>query len=704
MKRIGIDVGGTFTDVLVVDEETGQVSWHKVSTTGAEPSVGVLKALQVTGLPSQEIGEIKHGTTIGVNALLTRTGSRTGLITTRGFRDVLQIRRTHRNRLFDLAETVPDPLVPRYLRMEVLERIGADGQVVVDLDMSSLRDSWQALRAEGIEALAIVFLFSFENPKHELAARDAILAEIGDVDIDISLSSEVLPTYREYERTSTTVTNAYIARPMRDYIGRLTEGLARVGSVPERLLTMTNSGGVMTPEAVIARPVSALMSGPAGGVIGGLWLAQAIGWRNVITMDMGGTSCDVSGIADAIPDERLDMDIGGLTISTPALDVQTIGAGGGSIAWIDPGGALRVGPASAGANPGPACYGRGGAEPTVTDANLILGYYDPEILLGGSIGVDKNLARDAIRNRIADPLGLTIEEAAAGIIRIVNAHMLNAVHYISVERGRDPRDFALIGFGGAGPAHAADIARELGMSRVLIPPFPGCTSAFGAAISSSRYDFVQSVLQMADVVDAEVLNSKFLDLIGGARAALRREGISSSREKFEVWLELRYQGQAHNLSVELRLGRQYEAIGRADLDTAIGDFHKMHSTLYGHSFQDVPVELVNLHVRGIGTMEELPLHWEWQRSRPQASATRTARSSRPVYFLESGTFLDTPIFFREELDPTRQLSGPCIIHQTDATIVVPPHFHVVPHETGSLILQLDSKAGGTSSADDLAVT
>jgi N-methylhydantoinase A len=685
MKRVGIDIGGTFTDVLVLDELSGAVTWHKVPSTSRDASVGVLDGLAATGLAGTDIRSIKHGTTIGVNALLTSQGSRTGLITTAGFRDVLEIRRTHRKRLFDLNERVPRPLVPRFLRAEVAERIAADGTVVTPIDIDEVRRAWQDLEAEGVESLAIVFLFSFENPEHEQSARDVVMAA-GVPSEAISVSSEVLPTYREYERTSTTVVNAFIAKPVREYLAHLSKGLRDAGLRDGGLLAITNTGGAITPSAMAARPIRAIMSGPAAGVVGALWLADKAGLRNVITMDMGGTSCDVSGVFNGVPDERLDMDIGGFAISTPALDVQTVGAGGGSIAWIDAGGALRVGPQSAGSDPGPVCYGRGGTEPTVTDANLVLGYYDPSILLGEVIAVDRARAEQAIGERIAEPLRLSLQEAAAGIIRIVNSHMLNAVHVASVERGRDPRDFALVAFGGAGAAHAVEIARELGITRVLIPPFPGCTSAFGAAITASRYDFVHSLLQLADDLDLTDLNARLADLTSQADRSLSLEGLEDAAVHHEAWLEVRYQGQAHNLTVELLTGNGTAT--EASLSDAIDRFHTMHDRLYGHAFADVPVELVNLHVRGVSTPKDVELKWRWGRSRPISNGHGTRQPSRKVYSLRDGAYLDTPIYFREELGPDAAMPvGPCVIHQTDATIVVPPGFRVIAHPTGSLLIE-----------------
>jgi N-methylhydantoinase A len=685
MMRIGVDVGGTFTDVVVLDEANGATSWLKLPTNEEEPAVGVLEAMVATGVPLKDVSHVKVGTTLGVNAVLTRSGARTGLITTRGFRDVLEIRRTHRTRLFDLDERIPDPLVPRDRRLEVSERMDADGNVVEPLHEEGVRTAWRELRELGVQALAIVFLFAFENPAHEQRAREIVLSEGGAEAVFIS--SEVLPVHREYERTSTTAMAAYVAPAMRAHLADLNERLEERGLAPGRLSIMTSSGGVLDSEAVANAPIPSLLSGPAGGVAGAHRLAFEAGIDSVLTLDMGGTSCDVSGILDGVPDERLDITIDGLAVSYPTFDINTIGAGGGSIAWIDPGGALRVGPHSAGAHPGPACYGLGGQEPTVTDANLILGRYDSGAPLGGALVLDSERAREAIERVVAQPLEMTVEQAAAGIVRIVNAHMEGAVRTISLERGRDVRDFTLVAFGGAGPAHGADVARELGIERILVPPCPGCTSALGAVAADARHDFVRTIGRPMGDVRADMVRATVDSMGAQAQAALAREGFSSGESVLELWLDLRYQGQAHELSV--RCGEAFPA-APADppafasvLAEAVGRFHRLHEQLYGHSFPELSVELVNVRVTGHGILPSPAMWWDWSRT---AAPEQDTPGQRRVYFHEVGGFLDTRVLRRREIEPEQKIAGPAVIHQLDATVLVPPGVRAVAHPSGSLIL------------------
>ncbi|HEY7830210.1 MAG TPA: hydantoinase/oxoprolinase family protein [Solirubrobacteraceae bacterium] len=691
MMRIGVDVGGTFTDVVVLDEESGSTSWLKLPTNEREPAVGVLEAMAATEVPLSEVSHVKVGTTLGVNAVLTRSGACTGLITTKGFRDVLEIRRTHRQRLFDLDEQIPEPLIPRDRRLEVSERMDADGNVVQALDEEGVRAAWLKLREAGVRSLAIVFLFSFENPSHEQRAREIVLREGGAEAVFIS--SEVLPVHREYERTSTTAMAAYVAPAMRAHLADLGERLKERGLKPGRLSIMTSSGGVLGSEAVANAPIPSLLSGPAGGVTGAHRLAFEADIENALTLDMGGTSCDVSGIVQGRPDERLDIAIDGLAVSYPTFDIHTIGAGGGSIAWIDPGGALRVGPGSAGADPGPACYGLGGEQPTVTDANLILGRYDPGAPLGGALSLDMERAREAVQRAIAQPLEITVEQAAAGIVRIVNAHMEAAVRTISLERGRDVRDFTLVAFGGAGPVHGADVARELGIERILVPPCPGCTSALGAVAADARHDLVRTIARPMREVRAETVRSTVDGMRTQAQAALAQEGFGAAESLMELWLDLRYEGQAHELSV--RCPEAFPAAPAPEpafasvLAEAVGRFHRLHEQLYGHSFPDMTVELVNMRVTGHGIPPSPGMWWDWSKT---AAPERGMEKQRKVYFLEAREFLDTRVLRRREIEPEQAIEGPAVIHQLDATVLIPPGNMAVAHPSGSLILTSPGQA------------
>lgn len=679
MFRIGLDVGGTFTDVVALDEQTGATSWYKVPTNVESPSVGVIDAIEATGVSFADIDTVRLGTTLGVNAILTRSGVRTGLLTTAGFRDVLEIRRTHRERLFDLNERMPEPLVPRDLRLEVDERVDAEGRIVRTLDEDGVRRASLAFRDSGVKAIAVVFLFSFENPVHERRARDILLAD-WEPD-EVFISSDVLPAYREYERTSTTVVAAHIAGTVESYLRELGSELEARGVDPERLSIMTNAGGSLSVRTVAKLPIATLLSGPVGGVEAARWLADQAGFSDVLTLDMGGTSCDVSGIVGGVADERLDMVVDGHTICYPTFDIETIGAGGGSIAWIDSGGSLRVGPKSAGSRPGPASYGRGGSQPTVTDANLVLGRYEGGSLLGGSLRLDADLARAAIATHVAGPLGMTVEAAAMGIVRIVNVNMTNAVRMISVERGRDVRDFTLVAFGGAGPAHAAEIARELSIPRVLIPPFPGCTSAFGALISNSRRDFVRTIGRATSDVDVGSLAKLARALVDEASSALAAEGIPLESRTVEVWMDLRYAGQAHDISV-----RHPELVVTvASLDIVSAAFNELHGQLYGHAFDDVPVEVVNLRIKGFGRRSQTEaMWWSWE---PVIRTTPESDASRPVFFEAIGGFVDAAVVMREDLTDGDDIYGPAVIHQRDSTVVVPPGFVAEVLQTGSLMLR-----------------
>jgi N-methylhydantoinase A len=675
MIRIGVDVGGTFTDVVVLDETSGSTSWLKVPTNDLAPAEGVLDAIGATAVDCAEIAHVKLGTTLGVNAILTRTGAPTGLITTKGFRDVLEIRRTHRTSLFDLNERLPDPLVARNLRLEVSERVDWGGDVIVPLDEDGVRAAWRTLRDAGVTSLAIVFLFSFENPAHERRAREIVMQEGGAEAVFIS--SDVLPVQREYERTSTTVIAAYVAPAIRLHIAQLDERLQARGLTAGRLSIMTSSGGMLGAEAVANTPIPSLLSGPAGGVAGARKLALQAGISSVLTLDMGGTSCDVSGVVAGVPDERLDLRIDGLAVNHPTFDIHTIGAGGGSVAWIDSGGALRVGPRSAGSRPGPACYGLGGREPTVTDANLILGRYDTGVPLGGTLVLDRAIAREAVSRTIARPLGLTIEEAAAGIVTIVGAHMRDAVRAISLQRGRDIRDFTLVAFGGAGPVHGADVARELGIDRILIPPCPGCTSALGAVTADARHDLLRTIAQAVPNVRVDALRAIVDQMRDQASAELAREGFSAGESTFELWLDLRYRGQAHELSVRCV---EPDAL---ELANAVSGFHALHEQLYGHSFPDVTVELVNVRVTGHGMLPSPAMYWDWSQT---ASPWPKVQARRQVYFHEVGDFLDTRVLLREQIEPNESIDGPAVIHQVDSTVLVPPGLTASCHESGSMIL------------------
>jgi N-methylhydantoinase A len=674
MRRIGVDIGGTFTDVIAMDED-GQIEHAKSLTTYPDPTVGFFTGLSKLGdEPATFLG---HGTTLATNALLTGRGAPTALMTTKGFRDVLEIRRTHRKGLFDLYEEIPPPIVPRDARLEVAERIGADGSVVLPLDESEVRDAARRIRELGATAVAVSFLFSFTNDAHERRARAILALELPDIADDIAISSEILPLHREYERTSTTVVSASLMPLLRTYFADLESEVRRTGTA-DVLLIMQNTGGLVTPRRASEAPVLMLLSGPAGGATATAYLGRQWEERRLLALDMGGTSTDVSAVIEGNPDTRLDFEIGGYDISYPSIDIHTIGAGGGSQARVDGHGRLLVGPESAGSTPGPACYGRGGELPTVTDANLVLGYYDPGRPLGGEIEVDPALAERAIDLHVAKPLGMDVRSAARGIIALVNASMVHALRYISIERGRDPREFVLVPFGGAGPIHGAALAAELGIRRLLIPPVPGCTSAMGIIAADFRHELVRAAhVRLRDLAELDL--DAWLDRLGDEAAArLQDEGVARRDIRIDASADVRYIGQAYELNVALprrRAGRVLR-LARA--------FHAEHRRRYGHALADDKVEVVNLRVTGIGLTPKPALSGFSGGAGGDAGAARVAE--REVWL---GTErLRVPVYDRQLLPSGAVIPAPAIVSQLDATTLIPPSATARVDAIGSIAIEL----------------
>ncbi len=670
MYRIGVDIGGTFTDVVCFNEVTGEIRLAKVLTSPEDPSIGFFRGLNRLGIDLVDVSYLAHGTTLAINCVLTRAGAKVGLITTKGFRDVLEIMRTHRKTLFDLYEEKPSPLVPRCLRREVTERINYRGDVVVPLDEGEVRRIVRDFKEGGVNCIAVCLIFSFVNPRHELRIRDIIREEFPEVD-NVSLSSEILPTYKEYERTSTTVLNAYTTRLMTTYLSRIESELEQRDYKGD-LIVMQGTGGVMTSAEASLRPVYTLLSGPAGGVMGGYYIAKIAGLRTVLTMDMGGTSFDVACMVDGKPDRKMEFEIGdrpnqhGYAVGLPTIDVRSIGAGGGSIAWIDKGGALRVGPQSAGSVPGPVCYARGGAEPTVTDANVVLGRYNPQFILGGDMKLDRDAAYRVIEQKLAVPLGVGVEEAALGVLKVVNSNMSYAVRYVSVERGRDPREFVAVALGGAGPSHAAYIAKETSIPKVMIPPFPGCTSAFGVLAADIQHHYVRTIAASCDKLDLDVVNKTYDQMKGLAEERLARDGVPPNARVISCEADLRYYGQAYELTIPVSTGNE---VTREDIAGIVSIFHDQHKVLYGHSFPDYVPELVNLRITGIGVVPEavFPKHRAGGESPHEALI-----GQRPVIWDEVQEFIATPIYDRNQLKAGNLIEGPAIVEQMDSTTVIPP--------------------------------
>jgi N-methylhydantoinase A len=667
--RIGLDVGGTFTDLFMLDEESGAIFHHKLPSTPAKPDIAPLKGISALLVKADAAGGdvvfIGLGTTVATNALLERKGAKTALITTAGFRDLLEIARQKRPDTFDLHVSKSEPLVPRQLRREAHERIAYDGDVLVPLDREKLLEEIDALRATGVQAVAICFLNSYVNPSHEQSAAALVRSRWSEA--YVAVSSEVLPEFREYERLGSTIVNAYLMPIMRDYFARFEREVIGLG-IPRRPFIMSSGGGVVGPALAGERPIDTLFSGPSGGVSGALYVASQAGLQNVVTFDMGGTSTEACVIRDGVPQISYSRVINGLPIRAAALDVHTVGAGGSSIASVDAGGLLRVGPQSAGSMPGPACYGLGGEEATVTDANVVLGRLNPEYLLGGALPIDAGRSRAAIEAAVARPKQLSIIDAAASILLIATTNMAQAVRFVSVERGLDPRDFVLVAFGGAGPLHAAFVARELGVRGVLVPYSPGVLCAMGVLAKDLQMDFSQTRLMREDArTILDDVQALYAALETRARAAFERNGDDPSRILMERTVDARYVGQNHELTVTAPLG----ATTTEALQIIKRRFNAAHQDLYGYASADKVMELVTFRLRAWIPMKKLNLMQPDLAARQQPLAPA---GTRRAYFEEAGGHVDCPIYRRVDLRPGDTLEGPAVVEQMDATTVVPPRF------------------------------
>lgn len=673
MRRVAIDIGGTFTDVVGLDAD-GRVTHAKSLTSYPDPTEGFFASLEKLGQePTSYLG---HGTTLATNALLTRSGARTALITTRGFRDVLEIRRTHRKKLFDIYEEIPAPLVPRNHRYEITERIAADGSVVEPLDEEEVRELAAVLDAENFEAVAVTLLFSFVNGSHEERVRSILEEEMPRLVGKIAISSEILPLHREYERTSTTAISASLAPLLRGYLSQLEKEVVTNGAA-QSLMIMQNTGGLVSPQRAADLPVLTLLSGPAGGAAATAFLGEIWDEDHLLAFDMGGTSTDVSAVVNGVPETRLDFSIGDFDISYPSIDIHTIGAGGGSQAQVDSYGRLTVGPESSGSTPGPVCYGRGGEIPTVTDALLILGYIGEDATLGGEIDIDYGAAEAAIESRVAKPLGLSTIEASRGIIDIVNSNMVHALRHVSIERGRDPRDYVLVPFGGAGPIHAVDLARELGIRKVLVPPIPGCNSALGILAADLRIEEVQASHKRLMGIDPNELLGSILEMAGRLRAEIQEEGVSPKMTKVMATLDLRYSGQAYDLPIAVPIDEGSESLAQEVVDR----FQREHRSRYGHALDEDEVEIVNVRVTALGVTEKPKFEGGGDITIEEAQI-----GERKVY-ADVQKSLDVPVFDRDRLPADTELPSPAIIVQSDSTIYVPPDVHARMDVSGSIMME-----------------
>jgi N-methylhydantoinase A len=676
--RLAIDIGGTFTDVVLLDAASQRLTFVKAPTTPADRALGFFNGIEgvlaAAGARAEDVRGITHGSTIATNAVLEGKGSRLGLITTLGFRDMLEIGRAYIPGIFTnfLRWQKPERLVPLERVRAVPERIAADGSVIAPLDEAAARAAIAELLEEGIEALAIALLHSYANPEHE--RRIEALAREMAPGVFVSRSSAVLPEYREYERTMTTVLNAYVMPAVDRYLGRIQEGLAAKG-LPREISIVRSDAGVMSLATALERPVNTVLSGPAGGVLGASAVAAVAGYDNVVSMDMGGTSTDVCLSTAGEPRLSTETWVSHYPVKVPIIDITTIGAGGGSIASVAASGALRVGPQSAGSEPGPVCYGRGGTSPTVTDANLVLGRLPVE-LAGGAVRLDVAAARTAIEAHIARPLGLTVDAAALGIVRIVDENMLGALRVVSVQRGIDPRDLTLVPFGGAGPVHGAELARLAGIATMLVPPSPGVLSALGFLLADVKQVFTLTRVGVVGLIDEDAYRRELERLMAEAGGWLAREGVAEAKRAIEVALDLRYRGQAYELPI--RVNVPLDAMAWND---AAMRFHEEHKRRYGYDQRAVPVEVVTLRVTAIGSLPKPVL----ERREPGPSTAEQAIIGRePVIFAEGA--LDTPHYERSLLDPGARLTGPALILQPDCTTLIHPGQRVTVDGFGNLLV------------------
>jgi N-methylhydantoinase A len=684
--RIGIDIGGTFTDVALVEEDTGRIAITKLPTTphdfGQAVIEGIRQGLDANRIDPADVSLLSHATTVVTNALLEHKGARAGFIATRGFRDILELRRSSRADLYDLLQDAPAVLVPRRWRFEITERIDAQGEVVTPLAEDELPALIEAIRDAGLQTVAVSFLFSFLNDVHERRIGQALRAALPGV--AVYLSSEVLPEIREFERASTTAVCAVVGPVLASYLDRLQSAASKLG-LP-KLHVMGSSGGVFDIDEGLRMPAMAVESGPAAGVVAAALAGKQLGRPNLISFDMGGTTAKASVIANGEVAVTAEYEVGGAghanrwmhgtghPIRVPVIDLAEVSAGGGSIAWVDPGGALKVGPHSAGADPGPAAYGGGGTSPTVTDADVVLGYLDRAALLGGDLLINLAAAERAIETAIARPLGLSVPEAAARIVEVVNSNMAQALRIVSIERGHDPQEFSLIAFGGAGPVHAVSLATELQIPEVIVPPAPGAFSALGLVASDLKRDYSRTLY--ADL--ASIDPARVAEVIAGmeqvGREMLHAASVPRERQALLRQADARYRRQAYELTVPIPDGE----ITRATLDDLAAAFHAKHKQTYGHANRVERVQLVNLRLTALGRQPGLALA---QHADPASARHR----ERDVWFAEIG-FTRTPVHWRDGIVSGTSINGPAIIEAMDSTIVVPPGWQARIDELGYIRL------------------
>ena len=715
--HLGIDVGGTFTDAVLIREATGRIETAKVPSTPADPSIGFMaaveRALAKGGVDPGAISHLVHGTTVATNALIEGKTPKTAFVTTEGFGDMLEIARQVRPSLYDVHFEKLRPLVPRDLCFEVPERLDAAGGVLKPLDEDAVREVAAALRARDVRSVAVCLLHGYANPVHETRVAEILREE--DPELLISLSSSVCPEFREYFRASTCVINACIVPVVARYLAGIEAGLGRAGLDAE-LLVMQSNGGVLTAEQAASKPVFMVESGPAAGVVSANFIAGQLGHTDLISFDMGGTTAKAGLVLDGRPKVTKEYEVGaqaqpgqgmtraaGYPIRTPVIDLVEVGAGGGSLAWVDAGGGLRVGPRSAGADPGPICYGRGGTEPTITDANLVLGRLNPDYFLGGEMALDVDAAAAGIRERCAEPLGLDPVEAANGIIEIANATMINALRLVTVRRGNDPRELTMVAFGGAGPLHANRLCMEMRIPTLVVPPSPGTASALGLLVTDLRHEFSRTRVMAANAADAEGtgfterIRSLFETMEEEGRRTLAREGVAPAAMEFRRGIEMRYAGQSSEVAVALPLagvlpqGESDEALGgepdggldAGALAAAVRRFHAEHERAYGHGYPEQPVELVNFTVTAIGRIARPRLP---RIASNEKGVSEARRGTRRVFFSDAAGFVETAIYDRARLRAGHVLAGPAIIEEVDSTTLLHAGYRAEVDEFGNLLI------------------
>jgi N-methylhydantoinase A len=682
--RVTVDTGGTFSDFVFFNEDSGAMTITKVPSTPKEPFQAVLngaKELLDQGVAANDVSFFCHGTTVGTNALLEEKGAITGLLVTHGFRGIYEVMEQTRGygpATYDLFFEKPKLLAPPYLTEEIPERVDFRGHVLTPIDIDAARHAVRNLKKKGVQSVAVCFLFSFLNPAHELKMKELFSEEFPEA--RLSLSYEVLPQIREFYRLSTTVINAYIQAVMANYLSRLEDRMREIGVTTPKLYIMQSNGGVSTFKGSAEKPVATVLSGPAGGVIASIGTCERVGISNIITFDMGGTSCDVALIHQGKPVITTQGKINMRPISLPMLDIHTISAGGGTIARVDAVGGLRVGPDSAGADPGPVCYDRDGHEVTVTDANVVTGVLDPNRFLGGRMKLNKAKAANAIEEKIAKPLGLNLMEAANGVLEIINVKMEEAIKAVSSARGYDIRDFTLVAFGGGGPMHASRMALDLGIPSVLVPLTPGVHSALGLLMSDVKHDYVRSKLVSLDDIDVEEMNGLFSELVARAKDDLHDEGFAEQEIKIESYLDLRYAGQGYELTVPSPM----PPLRKEDLGVLRRRFDTMHEQNSGHKAETEPVELVSLRLVSLGLVPQAKL-LPGKITGRKVNAARTGE--RQVFFGKEHGTPTTSIYSRELLEPRHEIDGPAIIEQLDTTTVIQPDQRATVDDYRNIIIR-----------------